>query len=517
MKYSVVIAEDNRREINNIKIIMGEMPVLEIAAVFSNGEEAAEYLKKYGADILVTDIQMSRMDGIELVRFVKENKLDVKIIVISSYAYFEYAKALVELGVESYVLKPFVDSELQDVFENTIEKIEEERRKKSEVESLHKYIDESMTVLRERFIINLLTGKVENKHICENESILGISLCGKKTAVAYFRVKNSSEEGGAYVNGFVTFVNEMHFPDFGVYSAQINENEFVIVLTGAYDADICDFLPVAVCIKNTFEDKSDHKIYVGFAGAQDVPHIGDMYKESRRLCDSARERHLETAVMFDEKALENAKIGLQLLRAGNLIDEAINGADFRNMRRFFVNNIQKLPFADKKIFSYNYVNMLEIIINEYAVSLKMIADSKVIWEKLENFEGIIDVGMWLTNLSEGAVHYVRSAAAEDNMMVKRIKGIIETRYTENLTLKVIAKELNFSTRHIHRIFARATGKSVLKYLTEYRVEKAKLLLKDYGINEVSEMIGYNDSKYFNKVFKDVCGITIKEYVQKTKK
>lgn len=516
MKYSVVIAEDNRREINNIKIILGEMPCLEIAAVFSNGEEAADYLKKSKADILVTDIQMSRMDGIELVRFVKKNKIDTRIIVISNYAYFEYAKALVELGVESYVLKPFVDSELQDALKKTVEKIEQKRSEVNEVANLHKYIDESMPVLRERFIKNLLTGSSDYKYISENEDMLGISLQGKKTAVLYFKIKFPSDEGSAYENGFVSSVNEMSFPGFDIYPAKISENEFASVMAGACDADVCDFMSVAISIKNSLETMPGVKIYAGLSGAKNMMLISSMYKKSRHLCDAARERHLETAVMFDEETLENSKTGLSLLQAGNLVSEAIDGADFKDMRNFFVDYTEKSSAAENKKFAYNYVNMLEIIMNDYAVSLGMIADNGVIWEKLKEFDGIIDVGMWLTNLSEGAVHYVRSAAAEDNVIVKKIKNIIETRYTENLTLKVIAKELNFSTRHIHRIFARTTGKSMLKYLTEFRVEKAKTLLKDKSIDEVCELIGYNDAKYFNKVFKDVCGITAKEYAQKIK-
>lgn len=517
MKYSVVIAEDNRREIKNIKYLVDQTENLEVAAVFQNGEDAAEYLKNNACDILITDIQMPRMTGIDLVRYIRENNIDVRILLVSNYAYFEYAKTALELGVESYVLKPFVDTEFQNALEKAVKETESSREAELDIKRMHEYIDKSLPVLKKNFIMDIMTNRnADYKYLCENEEMFQVALKDKDVAVAHCFVDNAENAGSDICEEIQAYIDETGMKNFEVYSANISKGEFAIIIAGGAEQDITDVLREILIIMNYVENCFKTDIYIGLSKYDYITEIKLLYEESKHFLNSAINKGMIFAINLDRKNLKKSTTGKMILKALEYLEDVLKGGESEKLNSFLKDYIGICSEDDIERFAFGYINMLEIIMNGYSTSLGSIADIKMIWNKLCEFNKIINVSVWLTNITDVAIYYIRSSKAESARLVGKIKDIIESRFSENISLRTIANEVNFSTRHIHRIFVKATGKSVHKYLTDYRIEKAKFLLKEKTINEVCVIVGYNDPKYFSKIFKDNTGKSPNEYLKELK-
>ena len=129
-----------------------------IGAVYEavDGSKALEVLEAHPIDIVVTDIEMPNLGGIELVEQLKELSPETRIVVISGYAEFEYAQALLKLGVEDYILKPFRSSKLSSVVEKVCKKIEEAKRERNRVEVLRDQVNQNKAILREKFFADVI-------------------------------------------------------------------------------------------------------------------------------------------------------------------------------------------------------------------------------------------------------------------------------------------------------------------------------------------------------------------------
>ena len=167
-------------------------------------------------------------------------------------------------------------------------------------------------------------------------------------------------------------------------------------------------------------------------------------------------------------------------------------------------------------FAYAVVYSAEMVLLECGHSLKETLGVDI-WEKMEFFERIINPKQWLGNILiflVDSIHIKKDRFEDDKCdMVNKIKQIIEKKYGGKLTVGMIADELNYSSKHISEIFLELEKKSIFEYLTEYRINVAKEMLKepDAKMYVVVESVGYKRKTHFNDVFKTYVGITPSQY------
>ena len=140
----------------------------------SNGEEALSLLEQYPVQIVVTDVQMPVMNGIELIKEIKKRNYRMKIIVISGFAEFEYARESINLAVSEYLLKPFATKRLLEVALRLKGEINAEQAKEQEIAALRAQIGKNMSALREKFLTDLLNGKVAKADFAAKLQFLGL-------------------------------------------------------------------------------------------------------------------------------------------------------------------------------------------------------------------------------------------------------------------------------------------------------------------------------------------------------
>lgn len=183
--YKVFLVEDEifvRESMIESDVWKGNNFVL--AGEASDGEMALPLIEEIKPDILITDIKMPFMDGLELSRIVKKNMPFIKIIILSGFDEFSYAKEAINIGISEYIVKPLCSEDLLKALNGVSVQIEKERKERKDYENVDKHLKDSMGMLKERFLNDLSTGVIPTVEAIEKAKSLGINIFGRYYIVA---------------------------------------------------------------------------------------------------------------------------------------------------------------------------------------------------------------------------------------------------------------------------------------------------------------------------------------------
>lgn len=520
MKFKVVIAEDNRLEKKNIKFVLDTIDECELVAEFSNGGDTLDYLIKNKADILLTDIKMPEMDGITLIRKLYDNDIDIEKIVISGYSDFDQAREIMGYDVSKYVMKPLVDNELEDAVLNAIRKRKAKYEKEDKQEALLRQVDKVRPVLIDNFFRNLILRPYNSKeYLKTHEQLLKIDLFEKNITVATISVLKKKETEDIYeFCALVSEFSEINENGIEYYPIVMSETEIAVVILHLGDSG--EIYTKMIEMKNSIIEKYNIDILIGISqSTKNTDIVNILYNQSRSAVQSQKDIQKNVVVMYescDTDDKSDNELFLYTLQCG--LENVIKSNNEKSIKEF-ISEYVNMNNSDTwyRNFMTCYINLLEIQLNKYGKSFKKIIGENNIWQTLTDFDRVLNLKQYLLNLTIGVMHIIHQPIAYENEIVEQVKIIISKRFNERLSVNEIANELNFSRQHLHRIFVKVTGESILEYITRYRVDKAKeFLSQGMDINEVSEKVGYSDTMYFKKIFQDYTNMTIKEFLNKNK-
>lgn len=190
-KYSVLLVDDEEEVIQVImkKIDWNALGFAVIGSA-SNGVRALEMAEKYQPDVVMTDIKMPYMDGLELARRLKKEMPTVRILLFTGFDEFEYAKEAVHLEVEEYILKPVNSQELTEVFGRLKKTLDQDREEKRSVEKLQTYYEESLPLLQANFFSSLIEGRIQEDELPRYLSDYRIDLSGPWYCISVFHTSS---------------------------------------------------------------------------------------------------------------------------------------------------------------------------------------------------------------------------------------------------------------------------------------------------------------------------------------
>lgn len=220
MNYKVVLADDEPEVLGSIKRTLDwEAYGFTVVGAFLNGMDVLEFLENQDADIVFTDIRMPFMDGIELMHKIKEKYPYIKLVIISGYDDFHYAKEALVHGVLDYILKPINAKEMAEVLKKVKEKMDAELEEKKSIEKLKKLYLENQPIIRENFLNRLVLGNISEKAL-EEEIQSGMLRKGEKRywAVALVQIYHMEKResldrqlAGVYIRNLIrnTFAEDI--------------------------------------------------------------------------------------------------------------------------------------------------------------------------------------------------------------------------------------------------------------------------------------------------------------------
>lgn len=519
--YKLSVIDDEHIVLERLKKMIGkiEIPNLVLETTFDNGDDAYNNLSINPPDILITDIHIPFINGIELAKMLKKINPLIKIIIITGYEELSYAKEAIELEVVGFISKPISFLELDKVIKKAVSKIELEKNLESNVNEFNQFYNESLPVLKENYLSKLLNKNEISNRFKDQLERLNINLDYKYSMIGYFDYDHSYDDGKKDL--FESFlISQLYTLNMDFHL--IHKEYDLIVLFKNNDK----------FIKEIISDKL--KLIIAKSKRQ-------LNIEVSIGLSNPSSNHINYKVLFNESknAIASRKIfgGMQLFlysdidKVSNktfLIDDSqynkltynVRYGDDINKIKETLDEIKNIIGLEKHLmlYEFNLSNTLNAIIkglSDEAQVLETNLNYSNLYQELLTYKTIDDAFEWLlkliVKLQNINFKYIQDKA---NHNLNAIINYIDDNYNnKELNLELLAENVGFSISYITTLFKTNHKTTFVKYLTTIRMNKAKeiLLNTNNKIIEIAEIVGYNDPYYFSHSFKKHFGLSPKEY------
>ena len=514
----VIIADDEIHICSLLKhLIEWDRLGLELAGVFNDGESLLEGFEEDPADILLCDIEMGDLNGLEAIRIIKEKHPSCQCIIISGFRNFDYAQSAIRCGVSNYLLKPIDQKDLNDTLQNVVSKLNESSTndvivnystRAKLINHLDK-IDDSTTIEE----IN----STYRYHFADGCFVMMHTLFTRID----IRSTILSEISNTFTEELKRRLNEYCY-DFECFD--VSQNSITSIINFRNDdkkpvKTIFDGILREVCIK--MDSMYSCFTYFGISSREyTIRHLSRQRDEAVTVlvnrfaspdirCFYAEDGEASYATAELSANTENALV--------NQIQTIDSDAVIGMLRDFF--RSQETEIRNKPQLMTTYYFLFVDRINDTVYDLAENKENKdnvrkraiAIYENCRTVHELeSSLYEFVTELMENCLSKKKSNI---NIYVQQTQEYLTNHYAEKISLETVAYQLKISPTHLSTIFKKETGIGFNQYLINVRIEEAKKLLRSskYNLNEVANAVGYNDAGYFSIVFKKETKISPGEF------
>ena len=526
MSYKVFLVED---EVVVRESIRDNVPWagsgFQLAGEAADGEMALPLIQDIKPDILITDIKMPFMDGLELARIVRRNLPWVKIIIISGYDEFSFAREAISLAVTDYLLKPLSSADLLAALGKVARQIEAETEEREKIENLNRSLAGGRQLMAERFLGDLATGLVPPGEAIKRAGELGLDLLARCYIVAALTPQARSD-GGAH-RQYAEYlkaedlIGSLLSANRDVVKFSRSLREIILVFKGEEPAEL-ERHCYAVChaLKYEVERKTACVLTVRIGAARD---------RIQGIAESLRDA--ETAQSFAYIFGEDKVIGIEDARRANLksadllkldsraVAEGLRRGERGDIPALLEGYLARLASEPPASF-YRGFAVAELGLAAARFVEELGGEVDLVLPELSQLESMARVGQpelrgYLERLL-GAAFDFREARKRGKYgdLILRARGYIDANFAElEISLHAVAREVNVSPSHFSTIFSQEAGRTFIEYLTDTRIRRAMELLKTTSLrsSEIAYRVGYKDPHYFSYIFKANAGCTPTEF------
>ena len=497
-----------------------------------NGKEAMDQIRKDPPDLLLTDINMPYMDGIQLAKLVYEEYKDTKVVILSGYDDFEYAKQAVKYQVLEYILKPITPSELMETLLRIKKGFDERRSKEESIQKIRGAYNRNLPMLQGRFLNSLLMGKIKSQEIREKMEDYQLELPGPcymavileaddlepflkqsteyQRELAYFAVYNIADEiiQEKHCGVGIQSVGErtvLIFQGNGKMEEQVlGVSEEILEAEKKYlgldcTAGVGMRVPSLELLNDSYADAEKSLEFKFLLGAGQVIYARNLLGNRRKqeVGVPGYAQALADAIRSDSRDAMETTI--------REFCQAVRGACVtRNRSIFYVQNLL-----------LSVMNGLDTSgLEEDAIYEKEQNLCSLIYQKRHLSEVAEELSKFCGELAD-SLHDEKDSYCKKQAMLAM--DYIEKNYGDSqVSLNSVCAYLAMSTSYFSSIFKNYTGETFIEALTKKRIEKAKSLLKNTQKKtyEIAAEVGYGDPHYFSSAFKKMTGMTPREYAKK---
>ncbi|RJE88800.1 response regulator [Paenibacillus sp. 1011MAR3C5] len=512
--YRVVLVDDEELELTGIqKLVPWKELHMEVKAACPDGFSALHYLEENEADILVSDIRMPIMSGLELASKAQRLHPNLKILFISGYEDFQYAKQALSMKASGYVLKPINDDELLGALQSVRSALDGENRQQQREQS----IQQSMVYLKNELLERCLEGTPDRDAVIElmAQFRLGVQVGRLRAAIIEmedkdWRTENQYSEA-AQAEQLVALTSLCSRNGMEMY-CRLSARRLAVVMEESHGM---------IILERMIEELSaSHHATLTIGLGQPVDELEQLhlsYEEAGKALamkmfqgkgkiiaysatkEEAQESALNIQATVD--ALFAAMTQYELVRIVDCMEELFQQ----------VKNI-KNPSAVRN-YSFFVISRLDAYLNSLNESL-LTDQNGFALDKLFDFETIDDIHFWLRRKIFELSEQLHNKRQRKNVkLIGQIQSYIDQRLGESISLKEVAQAFSFSPNYLGHLFKEETGELFSDYLMRGRMELAKRLLADTGMKvyEVADRVGSGTLAHFGKQFKDYTGMTPGEY------
>ncbi len=488
--YNVVLLDDEKAILDGIyKSIVWEEYGLTVTRMFTDPYEALAYLKEQPADILMTDIKIPEMSGLDVIHCLRENRIQTLVIILSGFQDFEFVKKALVLGVENYLVKPLNKDELASTLLTVIEKLD--RR------SLTGINDRDLLIFQDNLLYRFVSERISPDEFIERAGLIGIPLTKSGYRIAIltnchdynlFRQRLSDILLDMDGVGFISFVE----PGGDLILLFFSDNK--PLMNEALNASLYRFS----------QENIEINVSVGFAVGT-YENLSSSYRFARRLSFYQRAlyniHYLDEAVFIKLTSVFKYEPIINAIENGN-ISHAVSQLNeyLKTIKQSDVSltlTALMLPICDLLRKRTSHISE---DISSLFKSVSTAKDKQSLSQAIDElFKGI--------NLA------LLEGQRSLNPLISRTLRYIEQNLEKDFSLKTIAFEFDVTPAYLGQLFKKEVGEIFSDYIHLKRIDKAKELLakESMKVNQIAEMVGYYSQSHFYKIFKKLTGVSPVEY------
>jgi two-component system response regulator YesN len=481
-----------------------------------DGEVALPLIEKTQPDLLITDIKMPFMDGLQLCKIVKEQMPWIKIIILSGHDEFEYAQSAVKLGVSEYLLKPISAAELQSVLQNVATLLDQERKERDKLKALQGRAMDILALKKEMLLLDLVVGGLSSSEAIEQYGDIGLKMIARYYLVILVKIdlfENNDHldlKKRQKIQQIVTELTDMHE---GAFYAHKSVEEVLLIMMGDDPQQLQeDGQFLAGLIKKDIEN---------YLGCRTTFTLGSIQERLANIHLSfadalANSNHSARSVSPDSGQATGDLLEMPKLNQVAVERYLHSGliADFDAFFDQYLENISEATLYSTLIKHYFFV---DIILTSAQFVSELGGEETDIIPIMRDVEGLMADLQTVDQIREALRDIITEVLAFRNEqanheiedLIFQAKAYINTHFANSeLLLEDVATSVNLSPGHFSTVFGRETGESFKNYLTSIRIERAKELLRTTNLkcSEIAYQSGYSDPHYFSYAFKKSTGI-----------
>ncbi len=527
----VVLIDDEETIIEGLKVLIDWNSIgLEIAGEAYDGEEGIELVKNVLPDIIITDIRMPILSGLDMIGLVKDFLPYTKIMILSGYSDFDYARQAIDKGANCYLLKPVSREELVERLTRASEEIMQAKDKEQKEKKIAINLYSMQNAAKEKYLKDMVEGKISTSN--EIERIWNLfefghtfrNLCTVIFEIDDFEVEGFDKPGDRDTLKFAVdnIIEELVLKiNAGVFFSFDLERSVLIICFKESRNIKKEVLDIIKEIKETVFDFLKVTLSVG---------IGSTYTSLDKLAQSFNEAGyaLEKKFLYgknitlhiDDVMDKNGDIQFKpvpLERELMIYVESFDMEGAANvLDKLFHYLIRESGNTPSQIYA-ECINIMALL-RQSAVAdtmnlLDVFKEDFFSIQFFKRFKTYPELQKWMKDLILLFIErMVNQPKSHTEQLVEKIKKYIEDNFIV-ATRESVASKFYINPSYLSQIFKQATGYSFTDYLTTVRVEKAKkiLMTSDMKIQDIAEKLGYNSSQYFAKVFEKYAGSTPLDY------
>lgn len=537
--FKILVVDDEKPARETIACLINwEDTDFKIVEFAKNGREALEKYNLYKPDLIITDIQMPIMDGLELIREIRKGDNEQKFIILSCHEKFQYAREAIKMGVSDYLLKDLLKP--QDLY-NVLEKIKVELDYIKNKE-LNKYnnevsvgnLNEFEEAYRNAGLKSIIFEKLSEDKIKEYITNLGLNLKDKyfvvmclilddyKKTVSTLDYKEKKLIRQKIKRKINDSLNSMYKGE-----CYYHKDGKFIIISQIEDINsqlkyFSDCHEISKRIRMKIAEVIDSSITIGISkGFFNLNDINNRYKEALdvtkyRIFVGKGKTLFYNTILVKVSSINSDIFEIRLSKIKESVENNNVNRIIKEIKNLYNNDI-------KGFMQYNYLKyvntcLYEMIIefsNKFNISYKEIFSKNYIpLEEVDKKETIYEISEWFCS---AFITIVNNKSNKTNKRYsRRIEDAIEyikSCYTENISLSDVADVLGIHKVYLSRLFKEETGENISNFIIKVKIEKAKkmILSTNYKLYEISEQVGFKNSQQFSVVFKKYTGLTPLEF------
>ena len=536
----IFLAEDEVIVRETIKrMIPWENLGFELVGEAADGEMALPLLIRQQPDLLITDIKMPFMDGLTLARLAKKEVPGLKVVILSGYDDFNYAKQAINIGVEDYLLKPITKNALIERLTEIRSRYEDEKTQREYYEKFHREMQAYEKNSSRDFFEALVSGSLDMMELYKKAEKLGLDIVAESYNILIFTM-NCNEDFSGQREGYSSWEAESlemleKFFTGHPFAMLFRSNVFSYgVLIKGEKNSIRENTRICVEeIRKIFDRKEDNKEWFVAVG-ESVERLSQIQKSYHSASRAFSQRYLyDGKVLCYEEMLAMEKKDVTNDDSEYLQKVDVNALNPTILQKFLSNGLleETENFVQDYFYAIGQEPMESVVFRSYVIlnvrfsvlsflkelgcdtkTLEPEDTEKILAESGRNMESTIAYAEKL--VSQAIQLRDRNSGNKNRSILKTAVDFIDQHYMEeDMSLNKAANAANVSANHFSALFSQNMGQTFIEYLTSLRMDKAKEYLRCTGMrsSEIAGEVGYKDAHYFSYLFKKTQGMTPSDY------